>query len=324
MGKLDQLKRAAGGNIAESASKREAGPTIPSATLSSLNPARMEGVARSKAAMEIPLGKIERDPGQPREEFDPEALDRLADSIRARGLLQPIRVRWSEERGRYILVAGERRWRAAGMAGLPTLTCIVSDTELSPAELLAVQVTENLLREDLNPMERARAFRTLLDLNGWSGNQLARELGISQSSVVHALSLLELPAQVQDRVERGELAPSVGYELSKIDSATAQSEAAEQIISGNLSRAEATEVVRKTPARGGAGRRSTRSKGRGASAGARKVTSRVIRTAAGPRITLEHRKGLDARLALAALEEAVVILRSELPSEDAHDRTEAA
>jgi ParB family chromosome partitioning protein len=324
MSKLDQLRRAAGGNIAESASRREAGATIPATTLAGLNPARMEGVARSKAAMEIPLAKIERDPNQPREEFDPEALARLADSIRARGLLQPIRVRWSEERETYILIAGERRWRAAGMAGLPTMTCILSDGDLTPAELLAVQVTENLLREDLNPMERARAFRTLMDLNGWSGNQLARELGISQSSVVHALSLLELPATVQDRVERGELAPSVGYELSKIGDADAQSEAAERIVAGNLSRAAATEVVRKTASRGGAGGRSTRVKGRGGNAGARKMTSRVIRTTVGPRVTLEHRKGLDSRIALAALEEAVAMLRAELEANATQGRTEAA
>jgi ParB family chromosome partitioning protein len=173
MSKLDELKRTMGGNVAESASRRET-TAIPAATLAGLNPARMDGIARSKAAMEIPIDRINRDPAQPREEFEPAALARLADSIRARGLLQPVRVRWSEEQGRYVLIAGERRWRASKMAGLSTLTCIVADGELSPAELLADQVTENLLREDLIPSERARAYRTLMALNGWSGNQLAK------------------------------------------------------------------------------------------------------------------------------------------------------
>src|SRR4051794_21833237 len=124
MGKADDLLRAAGGNIAESTARRETA-LLGVMNGSPLSPARMDGVARSKAALEIPVDKIDRDPGQPREEFDEEALSRLAESIRARGLLQPVRVRWSEERGRYVLIAGERRWRAAGMAGLPTITCIV-------------------------------------------------------------------------------------------------------------------------------------------------------------------------------------------------------
>jgi ParB family transcriptional regulator, chromosome partitioning protein len=248
MGKLDELKRTAGGNVAESASRRET-PVLAAATLAGLNPARMEGVARSKAALEIPLEKIERDPTQPREEFDEEALARLAESIKARGLLQPVRVRWSEERGRYMLIAGERRWRAAEMAGLPTLTCIVDEKELTPAELLADQVTENLLREDLNPMERARAFRTLMDLNGWSGNQLAKELGISQSSVVQALAPLKLPEPVQEMIEREAISAAAAYEVSKLDDPALQAEVAQAAVAENLKRSEVAELVQAVKAR---------------------------------------------------------------------------
>ena len=215
MSKLDALKRSAGVHVAESAARRE-GAALPAATVAALNPARMDGVARSKTALEVPLERIERDPEQPREEFDDEALNRLAGSIRVRGLLQPIRVRWDEERGRYVLIAGERRWRAAQRAGLTTLTCIVDDGAMSAAERLAVQVTENLLREDLTPIEKARAYRALMDLNGWSGNQLARELGVAQSGVVQALALLELPEPIQAQVDRGVLAPSVAYEVSRL------------------------------------------------------------------------------------------------------------
>jgi ParB family transcriptional regulator, chromosome partitioning protein len=301
MGKADELLRAAGGNIAESTSRRETA-VLATANGSQLSPVRIDGVARSKAALEIPIDKIERDPQQPREDFDPEALGRLADSIRARGLLQPVRVKWSEERGRYMLIAGERRWRAAGMAGLPTLTCIVDQKELTPAELLADQVTENILREDLAPLERARAFRTLMDLNGWSGNQLSKELGISQTTVVHALALLELPEPIQGHVDRGELAPSVAYQVGKLDDPAAQEAVAARIVAEDLSRAEAIEAVRVASgrsARGGKG------KGRGAKAKPRKETSRTIRTGPGPRITVEFKRGLDDSLIRAALVDAL-------------------
>ena len=309
MGKLDDLKKAAGGNITESASRREAA-SMPAAAVANLNPTRMEGVARSKAALEIPLSKIERDPDQPREEFEPEALERLAESIRTRGLLQPVRVRWDEGRGVYVLIAGERRWRAAAMAGLKTLTCIVADAPMTASELLAVQVTENLLREDLRPVERARAFRTLMEINGWSGNRLAKELHISQPAVVQALALLDLPAEIQDHVEEGTLAPTVGYELSRVEDRAEQAALAEQAIEHRLSRSEVQEAVRKAESR-------PSTKGRGGSSKAKpgkpkKPTTETFRTSAGPRVTIEHRKGLDTDLLIAALEDALTSVRGRL------------
>jgi ParB family transcriptional regulator, chromosome partitioning protein len=301
MGKLEALRQAAGGNVTESAARRDAAVAV-GPSFAALNPARMEGVARSKAALEIPLERIERDPSQPREEFDPEALGRLADSIRSRGLLQPIRVRWDDSRGSYVLIAGERRWRAAAMAGLATMTCVVVDGEMSAAELLAVQVTENLLREDLRPVERARAFRTLMDLNGWSGNQLAKELGISQSGVVQALALLELPGSIQADVDAGALAPSVAYEVAKLPDAEAQQQVAARIVAEGLNRGEAAAAVRES-ARG-------RSKGRGASK-ARKATSRTLRTEDGYKVTVEHRRGVDDAGVIRALELVLGRLRGE-------------
>jgi len=297
MGKLDELRRDAGGNVAESASRRIA-PVLPpaAAPLAGLDPARMDGVARSKAALEIPLEKIERDPAQPREEFEPEALSRLAGSIAARGLLQPVRVRWSEAQGRYVLIAGERRWRAAGMAGLKTLTCIVEDREIPPAELLAIQVTENALREDLNPMERARAFRTLMGLNGWSGNQLAKDLGVSQSGVVQALALLELPAPVQDLVDRGELAPTVGYEASKLADPDAQQELVDRAVAEGMSRSQVIEARREIAGR------SARGKGRGPKAGPPKP--KVFRAPLG-KVTVELKRPGDAGAIRALLLDAL-------------------
>ena len=312
MSKLDALKRSAGVHVAESAARRE-GAALPAATVAALNPARMEGVARSKTALEVPLERIERDPEQPREEFDDEALDRLAGSIRARGLLQPIRVRWDEERGRYVLIAGERRWRAAQRAGLTTLTCIVDDGAMSAAERLAVQVTENLLREDLTPIEKARAYRTLMDLNGWSGNQLARELGVAQSGVVQALALLELPEPIQAQVDRGVLAPSVAYEVSRLPGPEAQAEVVARVVDEGLSRSEAVEAVRRQ-SRGGTRRHQ-------GPAGAprkskRKVTSWARRTANGCRVTVERGRGLDDAAVEAALDEALARLRADRAPRD--------
>jgi ParB family transcriptional regulator, chromosome partitioning protein len=115
----------------------------------------------------FPSTRIDRDPDQSRKKFEPGALARLAESIRVLGQLQPIRVRWDEERSLYIIVCGERRWRAARMAGATTMSCVIMDGPISSAELLSLQLVENLVREDLKPIEQAKAFRAAMDLNGW-------------------------------------------------------------------------------------------------------------------------------------------------------------
>ena len=205
MGKLDDLLKSGGANIAESmgAGLERGDKSAQTSTM----PARWQGVAKSKNAIEVPLDKIVPDPDQPREEFDPESLERLADSLRTRGQLQPIRVRWDEAQSKYVLICGERRWRAARIAGMATMSCVVSEGPLDAGELLALQLVENCLREDLQPIEQARAFKALMDKNGWSGNQAAKALGIAQPTVVRALALLELPEPVQDQVEQGTLRP---------------------------------------------------------------------------------------------------------------------
>ena len=134
MGKLDELMRSGGTNMAESIGKDVGrGPGSPPLATSS-TPTRWQGVTKSKGAVEVPVEKLHGDPNQPREEFDEAALGRLAESIRTRGQLQPIRVRWDEGRGAYVIIAGERRWRAARMAGLATISAVVVDGEMSPAE----------------------------------------------------------------------------------------------------------------------------------------------------------------------------------------------
>lgn len=301
MGKLEELMKAAGSHAAESVARRDAQlihrespPAPPSSN-------RLAGVSRHRTAAEIPTERIVADPNQPREEFDPEAIERLAASIKARGLLQPIRVRWDEGRGSYVVVCGERRWRAAQAAGLSMLSCVVTEGAVQAADILADQLVENLLREDLRPVEQAKAFRTLMDARGWSTRDLARELNIAQPSVVRALALLGLPGDVQDKIDEGSIPAAAGYELSKLEDAEAQRTVAAEVADSGLTVAETAKVVRT--------RTSRPAKGKGSKA--RKVTERTFRTSDGTKITIENRRGLDDERLLPALRELLGRLEDE-------------
>src|SRR5262249_33555180 len=132
-----------------------------------------DGRRQLREACAIRIDRIVADPDQPRKEFDPEALARLAEALRSRGRLQPIRVRWDQGRGVYVVVVGERRWRAARLAGLESLVCVVADGDPSDAEILEDQLVENALRQDLKPVEQARAYRRLMERLGLTPQQLA-------------------------------------------------------------------------------------------------------------------------------------------------------
>ncbi len=300
MGKLDELRRKALDNIDESmGANRAPSAAIPGVLVPTARsvPARLVGLTRSQNAAEIPIARIAPDPDQPREEFDEESLQRLADSLKARGQLQPVRVRWDEGRGVYVLICGERRWRAAGLAGLATLSCVIHDGPVEAGELLALQLIENCVREDLKPVEQARAFRALMDRNEWSGNQLARSLGIPQPSVVRALALLDLPPTIQEKVEQGTLAPATAYEISKVDDRVDQEALADRVVKDGLTRTETIEAVRQTPRRSGNGKSRTAVK-------SKKPTVRVIRTSMA-KVTVEFKRAVGEEEILAALREAV-------------------
>jgi ParB family chromosome partitioning protein len=296
MGKLDEMRRMTAGNVDESMGVNR--PVVHGAQPSAgpAAPARWQGVNKARNVAEIPVAKIEPDPDQPREEFDEAAISRLADSLKARGQIQPITVRWDEATGRYAIVCGERRWRAAQLAGLAMMTCVVIEKPMAAAELLALQLVENLLREDLKPIEQARAYRSLIEANNWTVSQIARELAVDHSNVSRALALLELPPSVQAHVEQGNLPPATAYEISKVDNPIEQAALAALVVSKGLSRAETVEAVRE--------RKPGKVKGRGVAKG-RKVTSRVIRTETGPRVTVEYGRGLDDALIISALENAL-------------------
>lgn len=245
MAKMDELRRRASGNVAESMGAGH-DPSAASAPGFGVrpDPPRLQGVVRSKDVAQIRVERIAADPGQPREDFDPDGLERLAESLKARGQLQPIRVRWDEPAGRYVIVCGERRWRAAKLAGLESVAAVIVDGPLDPSELLAIQLVENALREDLKPVEQARAYRQLMDRNGWSTRQIARELSVAQPQVVRALALLNLPEPVREQVEQGALAPATAYEIGKLDDEADQRAMAERVVSEGLTRQQAVEAVR--------------------------------------------------------------------------------
>ncbi len=148
--------------------------------------------------VKLRLSEIEPNSGQPRRAFNEEALSQLADSIRAHGVLQPLVVRPIPGTGTYQLVAGERRWRAARMAGLTDVPVIIR--EMDDAAVMEVALIENLQREDLNPMEEAQGFSTLMESYGLTQDEVAERVGKSRPAVANTLRLLGLPEEVRGMV----------------------------------------------------------------------------------------------------------------------------
>ncbi len=159
---------------------------------------------------ELPVGLIKPNPKQPRTNFDPEALAGLAASIESSGVVQPLLVRPLHD-GSYELIAGERRWRAARQAGLEKVPAIVRDSE--QAERLQVALIENMVREDLNPVEEARACAALVEDLGLSKEELARRVGRSRPAVSNLIRLLDLPDEALELLESGELSGGHGRAL---------------------------------------------------------------------------------------------------------------
>lgn len=150
----------------------------------------------------LSIGSLHPNPRQPRTHFDESALVELADSIKANGILQPILVR-PRTQGGYEIVAGERRYRAALRAGLKQVPVIVRD--LTDEETLALALIENLVREDIGPLETARAFRRLMDDFGWTQEEMGQRVGKSRPSIANSLRLLELPEPILISLEKGEI-----------------------------------------------------------------------------------------------------------------------
>lgn len=151
--------------------------------------------------VEVPVGQVAINPNQPRKEFNSEALSELVASIRASGVIQPVIVR--RHGSGYQLIAGERRWRAARLAGLERIPAIVR--EATDAQSLELALIENLLREDLNSMEAAEAYQKLLAEFGWTQEELAQRIGKDRTSIANSLRLLRLPEEIQADLRAGRL-----------------------------------------------------------------------------------------------------------------------
>jgi ParB family transcriptional regulator, chromosome partitioning protein len=214
-----------------------------------------EGRSRLKEAASIRRDRIAPDPHQPRIEFDTEGLEQLASSLRDRGQLQPIRVRYDAQADTYVIVLGERRWRAAGLAGLETMACLVVDDGASPEDLLEDQLVENCLRQDLRPVELARSYQALMTARGLSQRALAERLHVSPASVAKAVALLTLPEAIQQDVDSGAIGPDVAYQISKVEDLEEQIELAGRAVAGTVRRDELQDRTRGTSIRQGRGGR---------------------------------------------------------------------
>jgi len=215
--------------------------------LSPVPDARDIGRRPLKGFGRVDIQRVMPDPQQPRTEFDEDAISSLAANIKVKGQLHPIHVRWSEDSRKWIIISGERRWRAATHAGLATVDCFFHESALTSGQVLELQLIENLLREDLRPIEQAKAFQSLMELNHWNGKQLAESLRIPASTVSRSLALLSLPSDVQRQVDTGEIAARTAYELSRLTDDEDRRELVTQSATGNLTNSQAAVAVRQKP-----------------------------------------------------------------------------
>ncbi len=180
----------------------------------------------------LPISRVEPREGQPRTQFDETSLQELSESIAAHGMLQPITVR-SLGGGYYQIIAGERRWRAARLAGLREVPVHILDVDDRKAQELAL--VENLQREDLNPMEEARGYRVLMDEYGLTQDAVAQSVGKSRPAVANALRLLALQPAVAQMLENGELSTGHARALLPLEDSILQLETARRVFEKKLS-----------------------------------------------------------------------------------------
>lgn len=234
---LDSLISPAGGDLAESPAEAE---------------------AQTTARTALPIAEIRPNPDQPRSYVDPAGLEELASSIREHGVLQPIIVRRDAEAG-YVLVAGERRWRAARLAGLSEVPAIVTD--LASEGLLAVALVENLQREDLSPLEEAHAYARLIDRTGMTQQRLAARVGKSRAAITNALRLLQLPDPIRLSLAAREISEGHARALLGADGEERQLQIWEQVKRRRLSVRDTERAVQALRPTKSTGRAKTRKPG---------------------------------------------------------------
>jgi ParB family chromosome partitioning protein len=193
-----------------------------------------------RTLLQLPVEAIERNPNQPRKRFEDAKLEELAASIREHGIVEPILVR--REAGKYRILAGERRWRAAQRAGLKEIPAVVR--EASEREAFELALVENLQREDLNAIEEAEAYEVLIEDHQLTQEAIAQRVGKERSTVANALRLLKLPSEVRDLVKDGQLDMGHARALLGLDAAEAIRRVAQRVVREGLSVRSTEALVR--------------------------------------------------------------------------------
>lgn len=196
----------------------------------------------NRSAEELKLSDLEPNRGQPRKDFDDETLAELADSISQHGILQPLLVR-PIFGGGYQIVAGERRWRAARMAGLTTVPAIIR--ELDDEQVMEIALIENLQREDLSPLEEAMGYQSLMDSYDMTQEEVAKIVGKSRSAVANVLRLLKLPKEVQSLIRSGQVSAGHGRALLSFPDDAEKIAVAKRVIEEDLSVREVERLAQK-------------------------------------------------------------------------------
>ena len=195
----------------------------------------------NNGVLEIDITKVKPNPNQPRKNFDPDALNELASSIKVHGIVQPIVVN-QESNGEYMIIAGERRWRAANICGLKTVPAVVKN--YTEKQVKEISIIENLQREDLNPIEAARAIKQLMDEYGLTQEVVSERIGKSRSNIANTLRLLTLYPDVIDMVEVGKLSAGHARCLVVVEDQTEQIKLAQIAVSKNLSVRDLEKMVK--------------------------------------------------------------------------------
>ena len=198
--------------------------------------------AQGEGSVTLPISQVEPGLNQPRKRFEQGALDDLAESIRIHGIIQPLTVRRLAT-GYYQIIAGERRWRAAKTAGLTEVPAVI--IEADDRKVMELGLIENLQREDLNPAEEARGYRTLMEDYGLTQEQVAQQMGKSRPAITNTLRLLALPDEVMQLVEEGALSAGHARAILGAPTAALQNEIAKRVVEGQLS-VRQTEALVKT------------------------------------------------------------------------------
>jgi len=191
------------------------------------------------SVLEVKINDVEPNAGQPRKVFDQEKLQALAESIKEHGVVQPIIVR--QDGNRYVIVAGERRWRAAKLAGLKTIPVVIK--ELSSKQVMEIALIENLQREDLNPIEEAEAYQKLMDEYSMTQEEVAKLVGKSRAAIANSVRLLSLAKEIQEMLVDGRLTSGHARTLVTIEDPIKQKELAEIIAKKGLNVREAERLA---------------------------------------------------------------------------------